>query len=154
MELFASSISEVTSAAVQKLITDASMSSSKVLGEQKTQTTTTTTRAKPNTQSGSFEFVFLDSIKEAIADVRSDATETDWALVGFTDDTTTKIGLFGKGTGGVDGLKENLADDTISYGIVRTSDMIDNHTVVKFAFIQYLGSKTKYAMINWCNNDY
>lgn len=95
MELIAEEQGEVSQEIVQKLVSDASMSKSKVVNQgSNTQSVATSLRPKvanaqqqanlskplaKTTSSGSDNLFqgTLDEIKEAIADVRSDATETD-----------------------------------------------------------------------------
>lgn len=103
-ELFAATPAEISSAVVQKLVGETSMSSSKVLNKEGDKTAT---KAAPTQQSvrswspqqnapaqptaprpkgqiiGGLEFLDLDGIKAAISDVRSDKKENDCMLLLF-----------------------------------------------------------------------
>lgn len=48
------------------------------------------------------------ALVEAIADVRSDGTDTNWCI--FTYEGKSTIVLKGKGSGGVNEMRENLED--------------------------------------------
>lgn len=87
-----------------------------------------------------------DAIIDAIQQVRSDSTDADWMLTGYTDLKQTKdmhIGLVGVGSGGIEELKQHLTNDNIYYGLVRMTDQIDNSVTVKFVFIHFMGNELK-----------
>ena len=51
--------------------------------------------------------------------------------------------LDGVGEGGIDELVSHLYLDSVNYGIVRVTDVIDNHVTVKFVLIQWVGEGVK-----------
>jgi len=84
-------------------------------------------------------FVDEQQGKDALFDVRSDSTDTDWCLFSYENPKSNKIVLVGKGNGGANQLVENLKDDMVGYGFVRKSDKIDDSVTVKFALITWMG---------------
>jgi len=94
----------------------------------------------PPTESKEVTFVEENWIKNAIADVRNDNTETDWALV---KSDAGQIELVDVGTGGVEELVTKLASDGVYYGIVRIMQQIDNSITTKFVFVHYIGNDVK-----------
>lgn len=84
-------------------------------------------------------FVDEQEGRNALADVRSDNSETNWCLFSYEGPKSNKIALVGKGVGGADQLVESLKDDMVGYGLVRKTDKIDDSVTVKFGFIQFTG---------------
>jgi len=87
----------------------------------------------------SLRWIELNQIKDAIADVRSDKTSTNWVLVSYQGQNSNDVALVGKGDGGVNELIDNLKDDIVAYGIVRVTEKFDNSVTVKFVFIKWIG---------------
>ena len=81
-------------------------------------------------------------MQAAIQCVRNDNDSADWVLIGY-EGQTNNIALINVGEGGVEELKENLADDNVCYGIVRVTDEIDGHVTVKFVLIIWIGERVK-----------
>jgi len=79
------------------------------------------------------------ALREAIADVRSDKSATNWCLAGFVGDSMA-LSVVGSGSGGVSQLREKLTQDGMYYGLVRTTEQIDSSSTVKFVYITFLGS--------------
>jgi len=82
------------------------------------------------------------TVAEAYADVRSDATDTDWLVAGYTGNTS--IGLVTKGSNGFDGMKAALSDEDCFFAylrIKRTDPDGTNRT--KFFLITFQGAKAK-----------
>jgi len=84
-------------------------------------------------------WVDLNEIKDAIADVRSDKTSTNWVLVSYQGENSNDAALLGKGDGGVNELISHLKDNIVAYGLVRVSERFDNSDTVKFVFIKWIG---------------
>jgi len=84
-------------------------------------------------------FVDEQQGKDALADVRSDSSSTNWALFTYESPKSTKIILVGKGEGGANELASNLQDDMVGYGLIRRQDKIDDSVTVKFAFVMFSG---------------
>ena len=76
----------------------------------------------------------------AIADVRNDATPTDWCLCGFDGSgAAMEMRMVGSGSGGVAALSALLSAEGLYYGLVRTTEAIDASVTVKFVFISFIG---------------
>jgi len=86
----------------------------------------------------SVEFVDESGGKAALQEVRKDSFDTDWCLFGYENAKSQKIVLLGKGSGGIEELKEQLKDDIVGYGLIRKTDKIDDSITVKFAFIMWV----------------
>jgi len=79
-------------------------------------------------------------VAEAIADVRSDKSETNWVVTSYVDNDTKKpLQLLATGNGGVDELVNHLTTDLIAYVFIRIIDIIEGIKTVKFAFITFIG---------------
>lgn len=81
----------------------------------------------------------MDVIKDAIADVRSDKTSTNWVLLSYSGENTNDVVLNGKGDGGVNELISQLRDNIVGYGLLRVTEKFDNSVTVKFVFIKWVG---------------
>jgi len=80
-----------------------------------------------------------DEIKANIKDVRNDASETDWCLVGYEGGKGNALISLAKGTGGIAAILEHLQDNIVVYGLVRKEERIDKSITVKFAHIVWIG---------------
>jgi len=79
-------------------------------------------------------------VVEAINDVRSDKSETNWVVTSYEDNDTKKpLKLLASGNGGVDDLVNHLTPDLIAYVFIRIIDIIEGIKTVKFAFITFIG---------------
>jgi hypothetical protein len=90
-----------------------------------------------------------DKARDALAQVRSDTSETDWAAITFAGKTgpqSQKLKFLGSGTGGTTQLKEHLEDDAITFALVRVTDKIDNSVTVKFIWVNWLGNNVPRMM--------
>jgi len=87
------------------------------------------------------KYVDEGAVKDAIKEVRADDSPVDWALVGYEGGKGSTLVLLGKGSDGLDGLKSHLKDEIVGYGLLRTTDRIDNSLTVKFVFINWVGEK-------------
>jgi len=87
----------------------------------------------------SLRWIDLHEIKDAIADVRSDKTSTNWVLLTYSGENSNDVALSGKGDGGVNELISHLRDNNVSYGLVRVTERFDNSDTVKFVFIKWIG---------------
>jgi len=95
----------------------------------------------------STELVFSDeaSCKEALADVRSNDTPTNWCLFTYSETSKNTLSLVGKGTGGIEELKGHLCETKMFYGLVRVTDKIDNSVTVKFVFVIWCGERVPFV---------
>eukprot|EP01117_Protostelium_nocturnum_P009517 TRINITY_DN339_c0_g1_i1.p1 TRINITY_DN339_c0_g1~~TRINITY_DN339_c0_g1_i1.p1 ORF type:complete len:503 (+),score=236.61 TRINITY_DN339_c0_g1_i1:179-1687(+) len=80
-------------------------------------------------------------VKDAIKAVRSDADDTNWALVGYEGGKGSTLVLLGSGSGGLEELLPHLKDEIVAYGLLRTTDQIDNSVTVKFVHLNWVGEK-------------
>lgn len=74
----------------------------------------------------------------ALADVRDDKTPSDWCLAGLVGETS-ELALIGSGSGSTAALASHLNSNGMYYGLVRTTEQIDDSTTVKFVFISFVG---------------
>jgi hypothetical protein len=95
----------------------------------------------------STDLVFSDeaSANQALANVRSDTIETNWALFTYAEAGKNHIALVGQGSGGIEELKPHLVDSGVFYGLLRVTDKIDNSVTVKFVFIVWCGEKVPFV---------
>jgi len=87
----------------------------------------------------SLSFVDVNRIRDAIADVRSDRTATNWILVSYTGENTNDVELVGHGEGGAQELLSHLKDNAVGYGLLRLVEKFDESDTVKFVFIRWIG---------------
>ena len=80
-------------------------------------------------------------LQQRIADVRDNSTPTDWVLASLSAESEGAAALcvVGSGSGGVNELREKLAQDNIFFGLVRTTETIDQTVAVKFVAISFIG---------------
>eukprot|EP01115_Flamella_aegyptia_P001507 TRINITY_DN1249_c0_g1_i2.p1 TRINITY_DN1249_c0_g1~~TRINITY_DN1249_c0_g1_i2.p1 ORF type:complete len:96 (-),score=39.54 TRINITY_DN1249_c0_g1_i2:36-323(-) len=76
-------------------------------------------------------------IAEAYADVRNDATETNWFVLGY--ENNKKIVFLAKGSGGANELAQHFKPDSCNYGYVRLVNKDEETTRTKFVFISWKG---------------
>ncbi len=83
------------------------------------------------------------TILDAIADVRNDKTETNWALASYPggNDVKKPLELVGSGNGGANELATHLTPSMIAYGLVRVVDVIEGIKTVKFVFVIHIGNE-------------
>ncbi|MEZ4515128.1 MAG: coactosin family protein [Chloroflexota bacterium] len=78
------------------------------------------------------------SLLAAYEDVRSDKTETDWAVFGYNS-SGNKIQVDATGSGGIRELVSNLRDDAVQYGYVAVTTGDSESVRKKFIFITWGG---------------
>jgi drebrin-like protein len=108
-----------------------SSSASRVVGVPRTSTASS---------KGGVQFPDEDGMQAAIADVRNDASSTDYCMLGY-EGRTANVVLKHSGTGGVDALRAQLDDAQALYALVRLADSVDGHKTVKFVFVRWIGSR-------------
>ncbi|KAJ7339333.1 hypothetical protein OS493_005726 [Desmophyllum pertusum] len=85
-----------------------------------------------------------DALTEAIADVRSDDTQTNWCVGSYGEKNPKKpIVLIGKGTDGLKGIVALLESDIVAYALLRVVDVFDGIATVKFVCITWVGESVK-----------
>jgi len=87
----------------------------------------------------SLRWVELNEIRDAIADVRNDKTNTNWVLVSYQGENTNDVGLLGKGDGGINELISHLKDNIVAHGLLRVTEKFDSSITVKFVYINWVG---------------
>jgi len=87
------------------------------------------------------DFQDFDGIKQAIADVRYDGSETDWVLITYDGPRSNTLKLEGIGSGGLHELKNHLKENVVMYGLLRTTEKIDDSVTVKFCHIDWRGER-------------
>jgi len=88
---------------------------------------------------GVISFADEQAIQDAIKSVRSDGNPNDWCLITYTAPKSSTLKLHASGQGGLDELRSHLKDDVVMYGLVRTTDKIDDTVAVKFCFVDWRG---------------
>jgi len=94
----------------------------------------------PKVSAANVHFPDEEGMQAAIAEVRNDASDTDYCVLGY-DGRTANIVLKSKGSGGVEALREQLDETQALYGLVRLHDSVDGHTTVKFVFVRWIGAR-------------
>lgn len=88
---------------------------------------------------GVISFQDEDAVIDAIKSVRNDSTPIDWCLVTYTAPKSSVLKFHASGSGGLEELRAHLKDDVIMYGLIRTTEQIDDTVAVKFCFIDWRG---------------
>jgi len=153
IDISCSHLSEISDAIVVEKIMLTSGSASRVLdkntGTREVSSSGSSSVSKGVTSSGGkkasdtgVQFSDEASLKEALLDVRSDTSDTNWVLMTYdsSSPTSNSIVLLGKGSGGTTELVSHLVNNMVGYGLVRMSETIDESVTVKFAFIRFVGA--------------
>lgn len=73
-----------------------------------------------------------------VGQVRDDVNAMTWVLAGYEGaDIKRPLDVVATGSGGLSELTEQLLDDQVMYGLLRTSDVIDAINTVKFVYIYW-----------------
>ncbi|XP_064393864.1 uncharacterized protein LOC135341280 [Halichondria panicea] len=86
-----------------------------------------------------------DAFRAALADVRSDASQTNWALFGHADGNPNVVTYVGSGTGGLEEMVESIDDAQFMYGLVRLEETFDMSTTIKFVYIRWTGTSVPFT---------
>ncbi|KAI6652797.1 Drebrin-like protein [Oopsacas minuta] len=84
-----------------------------------------------------------DTIKEAIAEVRSDVSPTNWVIIGH--DNPNVIKLHSVGQGGAKEIADNLKEDEVQYALLRVVEDYEMTKTTKFVYIRWLGEGVPFA---------
>lgn len=101
-----------------------------------------------------------DSFRSAIADLRSDASPTNWALFGHWDDNPNEIYFITSGTAGPEEMMGRMDDARVLYALVRMEETFDMSTTVKFVYVHWVGKdipyvrKGKYGVVHGSIEEY
>jgi len=143
-DVYAEKPDEVTEDIIMTKVTDASGSGTRVLASEGQRSAPIAKATAGNetrvssTKGQDFAFEDEAAMKDALAAVRSG--NNDWVVFEFRDGSST-LGLVGSGNGGIDELVPHLRPDSISYGLVRVEDVIDDHKTIKFVLIAWVGDQ-------------
>lgn len=99
-------------------------------------------RAASSTPSDTIEMLFEDeeACRAVLADVRSDATPTNWAILTYNAPSKSKtLKVHGSGSGGFEEFVNSLQDDLVCYSLIRLTEVVDQSTTVKFVFVNWVG---------------
>lgn len=77
-------------------------------------------------------------IREAYDEVRNDNCETNWMLITYEQGAYKKWVLAGKGTGGLEEMKESIGPNFLGYGYLRVIAGDEMSRRPKFVFVKYL----------------
>ncbi|XP_060586255.1 uncharacterized protein LOC132741996 [Ruditapes philippinarum] len=85
-----------------------------------------------------------EDVLEAIAKVRQDEQPEKWLVAEYMDGSPKgPIVLTATGEGDSDEIVEVLTEDKPMYALYRTSDVVDDITIVKFVYIIWVGNSVK-----------
>lgn len=84
-------------------------------------------------------------IKDAIAQVRSDASPTNWVIIGHEYNNPNVIKLELLGNGGAEEIASNLKDDGVQYALLRVVEDYEMTHTTKFVYIKWLGEGIPFA---------
>ena len=99
-------------------------------------------RSAPGSSSDTIELNFEDeeAARAVLADVRSDATPTNWAILTYNAPSKSKtLKVLGSGSGGFDEFLAALQDDLVCYGLVRLTEVVDQSATIKFVWVNWVG---------------
>lgn len=99
-------------------------------------------KSAPGSTSDTIELAFEDedACRAALAEVRSDASPTNWAILTYNAPSKSKtLKLHGSGSGGFEEFLSSLQDDLICYGLVRLTEVVDQSSTVKFVWVNWVG---------------
>lgn len=82
-----------------------------------------------------------DESRAALAEVRK-GSGNDWALLGYAGQTNA-LQLVGTGSGGLAALRAKLDGNNAYYGLLRTTEKIDDSVTTKFVFVICIGEAVK-----------
>ncbi|KAK5575357.1 hypothetical protein RB653_010616 [Dictyostelium firmibasis] len=105
-----------------------------------TKTSGTTSGSKgPAVNTKSVGLIFNNELelKQIVEQVKTSSDPINWMLIGYED--KERLGLVGKGTGGLQELVSHLKAQNVNYGIVATTDVIDGIIQPKHAQITFVG---------------
>lgn len=97
--------------------------------------------------SGGAAVNFDDNVSEALADVRSDTSDTAWCVAAYTNnDLKQPLTIVDTGVAATDETApylDHLKEDIVAYVLYRVIDIVDNIPTVKFAYIHWQGERVK-----------
>jgi len=83
----------------------------------------------------------MTEIKARCEDVRNDSSEINWVVCGY--EGGSNLVVIASGSGGLDELKQTLADDQVQYGYLRCFIGDKESKRAKFVFISWVGEQVR-----------
>ena len=80
------------------------------------------------------------AIRDAVADVRNDATETNFVVLGYEQGKTSSVELLASGTGGLTEMMQYFTPEFLGYGYLRVISGDAESRRPKFIFISFSGA--------------
>jgi len=73
--------------------------------------------------------------------VRYDGSDIDWVLITYDGPRSNTLKLEGLGSGGLQELQSHLKENVVMYGLLRTTEKVDDSLTVKFCHIDWRGER-------------
>lgn len=86
-----------------------------------------------------------DAFKAALADLRSDSSETKYIVAHHPNVNPNCLELLASGTGDVDEMLTHFDPSQVVYGMVRVEEKFEISTTTKFIFIKQVGEKVGFV---------
>lgn len=93
------------------------------------------------------EVTIVDEVawKQAMARVRSDSDDTNWAVFTHENQDPSRVKFIADGKGGASEFAEEFKDDGVFYGLLRMEHTIDMSTAIKFIYVHWVGTSVPFA---------
>lgn len=82
---------------------------------------------------------------DGLANVRSDASDTNWAIYGHVDGNPNEVCFLDSGSGGPEEFASRVDDAQYLYGLLRFEETIDMSTTVKFVYVHWMGKSVPFV---------
>jgi hypothetical protein len=83
-----------------------------------------------------------EEVKKAFEEMKKDDSENTFLILGYSDDGKELV-LVSQGKNGINGAKECLKEDAISFCYVKCLAVDEESKRTKFILVSYIGSKVK-----------
>jgi len=93
------------------------------------------------TATQSVDLTYDQALTDALKDLRSDSTPSNWVIGTYHGEKGDNIVLSGSGDGGLEQFMSNLDHTLIQYGLIRQTEQFDKSTTVKFVHVVMIGPK-------------
>jgi hypothetical protein len=90
---------------------------------------------------GGIKFPDGTALPDALKEVRDDKKDTNWVVAHYTDRDT--LSFAGSGSDGFAGMMAKIADDVISFGLLRVVEQIDKSKTTKFVYVKSIPDTVK-----------
>lgn len=87
------------------------------------------------------------SFKDALLDVRSDESSTNWMLAAHWEGNPNIIYCKAKGNSGANEMASHLEDSEVMYALVRLEELVDSYVekTVKFVYVHWIGDNVPFT---------